>query len=46
MGGWGLELVNFFTMDPNLKYKNTKHLFWLGGGGVRVSDFFHKESKS
>ena len=28
-GGGGLELVNFFTNDPNL----IKNAFFLGGGG-------------
>ena len=35
-GGWGLEKVIFFTMNPNLK-------FFLGGGeGARVSDFLQR----
>ena len=51
-GGDGLEKVNFFTNNPNLKY----FFFLRGGGGGggcgggvceggnRVSDFFYKKS--
>ena len=33
--GRGMELVNFFTMNPNLKY-----IFFFWGGGARVSECF------
>ena len=39
-GGRGIELVNFFTKNPNLKKKKK-----LGGGGAGVSDFFYYEPK-
>ena len=46
--GGGLQLVNFFTKNPNLKIidKQIKKSFSFGGGGARVSDSFYKEFKS
>ena len=58
MGGggvWGLELVNFFSKNPNLKKEK---IFFFGGGGgaggggrgrgvgaLEEVKFFYKESK-
>ena len=47
MGGGVLEKVIFFYYESKFKIKNI--FFFLageGGGGARVSDYFHKESKS
>ena len=39
-GGGGLELVNLFSKNPNLKKKDFFFCFGGGGGGARGRDFF------
>ena len=50
-GSGGLESVNFFSKNPNLKKEKIFFFFWGGGGGggragaLEELKFFYKESK-
>ena len=44
-GGGGAGIINFFILNPNLKYI----FFFLGGGGewgLQLVNFLYKEAKS